>query len=100
MAPRTNDAPRRRENAFTLVRRMLSGGVALAKLEVAAALREQECEAAGRHNLPGDFLDRHATKEREIVQQLEIVLLVAGLLGAVAARCLRPSRTMPARTTR
>lgn len=36
----TGDAPRRRENAFTLVKRLLSGGVALAKLEVAAARQE------------------------------------------------------------
>jgi uncharacterized membrane protein YqjE len=30
----TGDAPRRRENAFTLVKRLVSGGVNLAKLEV------------------------------------------------------------------
>ena len=30
----TGDAPRRRENVFTLAKRMLSGGVNLAKLEV------------------------------------------------------------------
>ena len=30
----TGDASRRRENAFTLVRRLVSGGVSLAKLEV------------------------------------------------------------------
>jgi hypothetical protein len=36
----TGDAPRRRENALSLVRRMVSGGVALAKLEVAAARQE------------------------------------------------------------
>lgn len=36
----TGDAPRRRENVFTLAKRMLSGGVALAKLEVASARQE------------------------------------------------------------
>jgi len=36
----TGDAPRRRENAFTLVKRLVSGGVALAKLEVAAGRQE------------------------------------------------------------
>jgi lysylphosphatidylglycerol synthetase-like protein (DUF2156 family) len=36
----TGDAPRRRENAFTLVKRLVSGGVALAKLEVASARAE------------------------------------------------------------
>ena len=36
----TGDAPRRRENAFTLVRRLVSGGVNLAKLEVQRARQE------------------------------------------------------------
>lgn len=36
----TGDAPRRRENAFTLTKRLVSGGVALAKLEVAAGRQE------------------------------------------------------------
>ena len=36
----TGDAPRRRENAFTLVRRIASGGVTLAKLEVQRARQE------------------------------------------------------------
>jgi uncharacterized membrane protein len=36
----TGDAPRRRENAFTLVRRLVSGGVGLAKLEVQRAKHE------------------------------------------------------------
>ena len=36
----TGEAPRRRENAFTLVRRLVSGGVALAKLEVQRGRQE------------------------------------------------------------
>jgi hypothetical protein len=36
----TGDAPRRRENAFTLFRRLVSGGVALAKLEVQRGRQE------------------------------------------------------------
>jgi fatty acid desaturase len=36
----TGDAPRRRENALTLVRRLVSGGVTLAKLEVQRARQE------------------------------------------------------------
>ena len=36
----TGDAPRRRENAFTLVRRLVSGGVSLAKLEVQRGRQE------------------------------------------------------------
>jgi hypothetical protein len=36
----TGDASRRRENAFTLVKRLVSGGVALAKLEVRRGRQE------------------------------------------------------------
>ena len=36
----TGDAPRRRENAFTLVRRLVSGSVGLAKLEVQRGRQE------------------------------------------------------------
>lgn len=36
----TGDAPRSRENAFTLVKRLVSGGVALAKLEVQRGRQE------------------------------------------------------------
>lgn len=36
----TGDAPRRRENAFTLLRRMVSGSVSLAKLEVQRGRQE------------------------------------------------------------
>jgi uncharacterized membrane protein YqjE len=36
----TGDASRRRENAFTLVKRLVSGGVTLAKLEVQRAGQE------------------------------------------------------------
>jgi hypothetical protein len=42
----TGDAPRRRENAFTLIKRMVSGGVALAKLEVASARQEMARNAS------------------------------------------------------
>ena len=36
----TGDAPRRRENAFTLLKRFVSGGVSLAKLEVQRGRQE------------------------------------------------------------
>ena len=36
----TGDAPRRRENALTLLKRMVTGGVALAKLEVQRGRQE------------------------------------------------------------
>ena len=38
----TGDAPRRRENAFTLVRRLVSGSVTLAKLEVRRGRQEMQ----------------------------------------------------------
>jgi hypothetical protein len=38
----TGDAPRRRENAFTLVRRLVSGSVTLAKLEVQRGRQEMQ----------------------------------------------------------
>jgi hypothetical protein len=49
----TGDAPRRRENAFTLVKRLVSGGVALGKLEIAAARQEM---AANANHLKGGVL--------------------------------------------
>lgn len=36
----TGDAPRRRENPFTLVKRLVSGGVSLAKLEIQRGKQE------------------------------------------------------------
>ena len=36
----TGDTPRRRENAFTLARRLVSGGVTLAKLEIQRGRQE------------------------------------------------------------
>ena len=36
----TGDVPRRRENAFTLVKRLVSGGVSLAKLEIQRGRQE------------------------------------------------------------
>jgi hypothetical protein len=47
------DAPRRRENAFTLVKRLVLGGVALAKLEVTAARQEM---ARNANHLKGGIL--------------------------------------------
>ncbi len=49
----TGDAPRRRENAFTLLKRLVTGGVALAKLEVASARQEM---AANANHLKGGVL--------------------------------------------
>ena len=42
----TGDAPRRRENAFTLVKRLVSGGVTLAKLEVQRGKEEMKANLA------------------------------------------------------
>ncbi len=49
----TGDAPRRRENALTLVRRLVSGGVSLAKLEVQRGRQEM---AANLGQLRGGIL--------------------------------------------
>jgi uncharacterized membrane protein len=42
----TGDAPRRRENVFTLVKRLVSGGVGLAKLEVQRGRQEMAANLA------------------------------------------------------
>jgi uncharacterized membrane protein len=42
----TGDAPRRRENVFTLVKRLVSGGVGLARLEVQRGRREMAANLA------------------------------------------------------
>ena len=42
----TGDAPRRRENAFTLVKRLVTGGVSLAKLEVQRGKEEMQANLA------------------------------------------------------
>ena len=96
----TGDAPRRRENAFTLVRRLVSGGVSLAKLEVQRGRQEMARNLAqlrggvvqaGDRRRPGDRLPhrparlhhRRARRDRPVVGGADLracsLLALAGL---------------------
>ena len=65
------DAPRRRENAFTLVKRLVLGGVALAKLEVTAARQEM---ARNANHLKGGIL----------MLAIAVVLVILFVFGSTA----------------
>ena len=67
----TGDAPRRRENAFTLVKRLVSGAVSLAKLEVQRG--RQEIGASLAHLRGG-----------VIKLAIAVVLAIAFLIGLLA----------------
>lgn len=69
------DASRRRENAFTLVRRLVSGGVSLAKLEVRRG-REEMARNLGQ--LKGGVL------RLAIAAALAIIFLIALLAFIIA----------------
>jgi len=71
----TGDTSRRRENAFTLVKRLVSGGVTLAKLEVQRGRQEM---AANLGQLKGGIL------KLAIAAALGFVFLIA-LIGFVMA---------------
>jgi hypothetical protein len=71
----TGDAPRRRENAFTLVRRLVSGGVSLAKLEVQRGRQEM---AANLGQLRGGIL------KLAIAAGLSLFFLIALLAFIIA----------------
>ncbi len=76
----TGDAPRRRENAFTLVKRMVSGGVALAKLEVAAARQEM---AANANHLKGGVLLLAIAAALVITFVIGLVAFIMAVLVAI-----------------
>jgi len=76
----TGDAPRRRENAFTLMKRLLSGGVALAKLEVAAARQEM---ARNLGELKGGVLLLAIAALLVIVFLIALVAFVMAVLVAI-----------------
>jgi uncharacterized membrane protein YqjE len=65
------DAPRRRENAFTLVKRLVTGGVSLAKLEVQRGRQEMAQNLA---HLRGGIL----------LLAIALVLAIAFLIGLLA----------------
>lgn len=71
----TGDTSRRRENAFTLVKRLVSGGVTLAKLEVQRGRQEM---AANLGQLKGGIL------QLAIAAALSFMFLIA-LIGFVMA---------------
>jgi hypothetical protein len=71
----TGDAPRRRENAITLLKRLVSGGVTLAKLEV-RHVREEMARNLGQ--LKGGILNL------AIALALVIVFLIALIAFLIA----------------
>ena len=71
----TGDAPRRRENAFTLVKRLVSGGVGLAKLEIQRGKQEM---AANLVHLRGGVI------KLALAAGLAIAFLI-GLLAFIVA---------------
>ena len=71
----TGDAPRRRENALTLVRRLVSGGVSLAKLEVQRGRQEM---AANLGQLRGGIL------KLAVAAGLALLFLIALLAFIIA----------------
>ena len=76
----TGDAPRRRENAFTLVKRLVSGGVALAKLEVASARAEM---ARNLDQLKGGVLMLAIAAALVIVFVVALVAFVIAVLVVI-----------------
>ena len=76
----TGDAPRRRENAFTLVKRLVSGGVALAKLEVASARQEMARNVA---HLRGGILMLAIAAALVIMFVIGLVAFVMAVLVAI-----------------
>lgn len=71
----TGDAPRRRESAFTLVRRLASGGVSLAKLEIQRGRQEM---AANLDHLKGGIV-------LLAIAAALVILFVIGLIAFVMA---------------
>jgi uncharacterized membrane protein len=76
----TGDAPRRRENAFTLVKRLVSGGVALAKLEAAAGRQEM---ARNLGQLRGGILMLAIAAALVIVFVIALIAFVMAVLVAI-----------------
>lgn len=71
----TGDAPRRRENPFTLLKRMVSGGVSLAKLEV----------QRGRHEMAANLGQLKGGVVMLAIAAAILVMFVIALLAFVIA---------------
>lgn len=76
----TGDAPRRRESAFTLVKRLVSGGVALAKLEVAAGRQEM---ARNLGHLRGGILRLAIAAALVFAFLIALIALIIAVLVAI-----------------
>jgi fatty acid desaturase len=76
----TGDAPRRRENAFTLVKRLVTGGVTLAKLEVQRGRQEM---ARNLGQLKGGVLRLAIAAALGLVFLIALVAFVMAVLVAI-----------------
>jgi hypothetical protein len=76
----TGDAPRRRENAFTLLKRLVSGGVSLAKLEIQRGRQEM---AANLGHLKGGIVLLAIDAALVIVFVIALIAFVMAVLVAI-----------------
>ena len=76
----TGDAPRPRENAFTLLKRMVSGGVSLAKLEVQRGRQEM---AANLGHLKGGIVLLAIAAALVIMFVIALIAFVMAVLVAI-----------------
>lgn len=76
----TGHAPRRRENAFTLVKRLVSGGVTLAKLEVRRGRQEM---ARNLGQLKGGILRLAIAAAIGLLFLIALVAFVVALLVVI-----------------
>ena len=76
----TGEAPRRRENAFTLVKRLVTGGVTLAKLEVQRGRQEM---ARNLGQLKGGVLRLAIAAALGLVFLIALVAFVMAVLVAI-----------------
>jgi hypothetical protein len=76
----TGDAPRRRENAFTLLKRLVSGGVSLAKLEIQRGRQEM---AANLGHLKGGIVLLAIAAALVIVFVIALIAFVMAVLVAI-----------------
>jgi hypothetical protein len=76
----SGDAPRRRENAFTLLKRLVSGGVSLAKLEIQRGRQEM---AANLGHLKGGIVLLAIAAALVIVFVIALIAFVMAVLVAI-----------------
>jgi fatty acid desaturase len=76
----TGDAPRRRENAFTLVKRLVTGGVGLAKLEVQRGRQEM---ARNLGHLRGGIIKLAVAAALAIAFLIAVLAFIIAVLVAI-----------------